>query len=203
MNRAKHNKGRKLPPEPLTADEIARLLAAPSVTAPTGVRNRALVILLWRAGLRVQETLDLRPKDLDPAAGTIRILEGKGRKARVVGMDPAAWAMVLQWLTVRSSLGVNGHHPVICTLKGEAVSTAYVRQLLPRLARKAGIEKRVHAHGLRHTMAVELLQEGIDVGLISKQLGHSSIATTSIYLNHIAPRAVIEVMGKRTWGPHG
>jgi len=71
--------------------------------------------------------------------------------------------------------------------------------MLPRFARRAGIEKRVHAHGLRHTHAAELRAEGMDIGLISKQLGHSSIATTARYLDHIAPWAVVEAVGMRRW----
>jgi integrase len=71
--------------------------------------------------------------------------------------------------------------------------------MLPRLARLAGIAKRVHAHGLRHTHAAELRAEGIDIGIISKQLGHTSIATTIRYLDHIAPRAVVEAVAGRVW----
>jgi integrase len=71
--------------------------------------------------------------------------------------------------------------------------------MLKRLADKAGIEKRVHPHGLRHTHACELRQEGVDIGIISKQLGHSSTATTARYLDHIAPQAVIDIMRAREW----
>ena len=69
----------------------------------------------------------------------------------------------------------------------------------PRLARKAGLEKRVHAHGFRHSHAAQLRAEGVDIGIISKQLGHQSIATTARYLDHIAPLAVIDTMRKRVW----
>ncbi len=78
---------------------------------------------------------------------------------------------------------------------------AYFRALFPRLAKKAGIEKRVHAHGLRHTHAFELACEGHPLHLIQAQLGHSSLATTDRYLRHLAPRQVIEVMQSRSWDP--
>jgi integrase len=81
----------------------------------------------------------------------------------------------------------------------EAMSAAYVRRLLKQLARKAGIDKRVHAHGFRHTHAAQLRAEGVDIAIISKQLGHASISTTARYLDHLAPRAVIEAMRKRSW----
>ena len=74
-----------------------------------------------------------------------------------------------------------------------------MRVLIPRLARAAGIPKRVHAHGLRHTHAAELRAEGVDIGIISRQLGHRSIATTATYLDHIAPVAVTEAMRGRSW----
>jgi integrase/recombinase XerD len=80
---------------------------------------------------------------------------------------------------------------VFCTRTGAAVSDGYVRRLLPALAQIAGIHKRVHAHGFRHTHAAQLRTEGVDIGIISKQLGHQSIATTARYLDHIAPVAVV------------
>ena len=71
--------------------------------------------------------------------------------------------------------------------------------IAPRLAKKAGIEKRVHPHGLRHTHAAELREEGVDIAIISRQLGHSSIATTARYLDHIAPQTVIDTVRAREW----
>ncbi len=85
-------------------------------------------------------------------------------------------------------------------LDGRPLADSYIRVLFPRLGRQAGIAKRVHAHGLRHTHAAELRAEGMDMGVISKQLGHRSIATTAQYLDHIAPLAVVKAMQKRVWG---
>ena len=82
---------------------------------------------------------------------------------------------------------------------GEPMATGYVRRLLPRPARRAGVLKRVHAHGLRHTHAAELREEGLDIGLISKQLGHRDISTTARYLDHIAPWRVVEAVSGRAW----
>ena len=75
----------------------------------------------------------------------------------------------------------------------------HIRALLPRIASKAGVEKRVHAYGLRHTHAAQLGSEGVPVNIIQHQLGHSNAATTSRYLDHIAPKEVIETMKRRTW----
>jgi integrase len=79
------------------------------------------------------------------------------------------------------------------------MESSYVRVMLKRLGRRAGIEKSVHAHGLRHTHASQLRAEGVDIAVISKQLGHTSISTTARYLDHLAPRAVIETISRRDW----
>lgn len=192
------NKGKKYPAEPLTEDEVGQLLRAPSNRAPTGIRNRALLVVLYRAGLRIAEALALRPKDLDRAAGTLRVLHGKGDRSRTVGMDPQAFAAIERWLDARSARGINGNSTIFCTLAGKPIEPAYVRAMLPRMAKRAGIEKRVHAHGLRHTLAAEMRKEGKDIGIISKQLGHSSIATTARYLDHVAPAAVVDAMRSRS-----
>lgn len=191
------NKGRTYPAEVLTPDEVRALLKACSHRAPTGVRNRALVMTLYRGGLRIAEALRLAPKDVDRAAGTMTVLKGKGGKRRTVGLDPGAFAVLERWLDRRAKLGINGRSPIFCTLDGGPMATAYVRALMPRLARRAGIEKRVHAHGFRHSHAAELAAEGKPVNLIQAQLGHASLAVTSVYLAHIAPTQLIEAMRSR------
>jgi site-specific recombinase XerD len=193
------NKGQKLPPEPLTANEINALLHTCSNRAPTGIRNKALIVVLWRAGLRCQESLSILPKDLDHTQGTIRVLMGKGKRSRLVGLDPQAWAVLQRWLDRRHELGINGRSPVFCTLTGKPLSHQYVRNLLPRLARKANIEKRVHAHGLRHTHAFELANEAVPIHVIQQQLGHTSLATTDRYIRHLNPQKVVETMQARGW----
>ena len=176
------NKGHTYPVETLTSQEMQALLQACSHRAPTGIRNRALLALLWRSGLRISEALALYPRDLDPQQGSVRVRRGKGGKARLVGLDPQAFAMVQRWLDQRHGLGLTGRAPVFCTLAGKPLQTSYIRMLLPRLARRAGIDKRVHAHGLRHTHAAELAAERVPINQIQQQLGHASLATTSRYL---------------------
>ena len=193
------NKGKKYPAEPLTPDEVRALLRACSSRAPTGVRNRALITVLYRCGLRISEALALEPKDLNREEGSVRVLHGKGDRARTVGLDSEAFVSVERWLYRRSALGFNGRRRLFCTLAGDPIPASYIRALLPRLARKAGIEKRVHAHGLRHTHAAELAREGVAMNMIQAQLGHSSLATTDRYIRHIEPQEVIEVMRARTW----
>ena len=193
------NKGRILPPEPLTHSEVLALLRQCSNKAPTGQRNAALIVLLWRAGLRCSEALDLYPKDIDAQAHTVRVLHGKGNRSRTVGLDATAFAVIARWMDTRTARKINGRTPLLCTLKGSKLNSSYVRTLLPRLAVKAGIEKRVHAHGLRHSHAADLVREGVPVNLIQRQLGHASLAVTSAYLDHLAPEQVISVIRQRTW----
>jgi len=193
------NAGRRFPPEVLTDAEVRALLDACGDGLPSCARNRALIAVLYRGGLRVSEALALYPKDLDAASGAVRVLNGKGGRARTIGMDPGAFAALGEWIEARRRLGLDGRSPVFCTARGERVSSSYVRRLLNRLGEQAGIEKRVHPHGLRHTHAAQLRAEGVDIGIISKQLGHRSIATTARYLDHIAPWAVVEAMRGREW----
>ena len=190
------NKGRTYAPEVLTREEIRALLAACGRSA-TGLRNRALLVVLWRAGLRVGEALALRPSDLDAAAGTVRVPRGKTGH-RTVGLDPEALALVEQWATHRRAVNrLNGRRPLFCTLRGAALQSSYVRSLLNRLARRAGVERRVHPHALRHTMAAELLREGASVRHIQLQLGHSDLSTTASYLESIQPVELIEMARSR------
>ncbi len=193
------NKGQTFPVEILTAEEVGLLMSGCSKRAPTGIRNRALLAVLYRAGLRIAEALALKPKDVDHDAGTITVLHGKGGKRRVVGIDDGALALVELWLAKRKDLGFNGRHAVFCTLDGKQVSDAYCRIWLTRIGRKVGIEKRVHPHAFRHTMASDMRREGIDIGVISKQLGHASIATTARYLDHVCPAAVVDAVRAREW----
>jgi site-specific recombinase XerD len=96
-----------------------------------------------------------------------------------------------RWLRARSTSGLTGGHPLFCTFKGEPLWDSYVRNLCKRLAAKAGIEKRVHPHGLGHGWALAEVQSGTSLNAIQQLLGDWSIHTTSFYLQHIAPAAAI------------
>jgi site-specific recombinase XerD len=190
-------KGRRFPPEVLTHDETRALMGACSPSAPTGVRNKALIAVLWRSGLRVGEALALMPSDIDAKANTVRVAEGKGGKHRVVGIDDEALALVGRWQEVRASKGIGGRRTLFCTLKGGPVSSRYVRTMLRRLARKGGVERRVHPHAFRHTFSAELVQEGQSLDVVQQSLGHGSVTTTAKYLRRIAPANLVEVARNR------
>lgn len=212
------NKGRRFAPEPLTPNEVRALLAASAGKRPIAVRNRALIAVLWRTGLRVSEALALFPRDVDERAGTVRVRDGKGGTSRLANIDHEALSHVHAWMELRRSLGINGRHTIFCSIAdgsggrgkgvrtpGQPINSAYVRALLPRLAEKAGIDKRVHAHGLRHSHATEMVAAGLPLHMIAGQLGHSSTATTDAYLAKIAPAERLAAMRAAGWSldaPH-
>lgn len=115
-------KARRRPIEPLTPAEVSRLLAACSQRAPTGVRNRALLVIMYRGGLRVAEALALKASDINAAAGTVRILDGKGAKARTVAIDEGAIAVIQRWADTRRTLAIPGRF-LFCTLAGRSATS--------------------------------------------------------------------------------
>jgi integrase/recombinase XerC len=182
-----------------TDDEVRALIAACSNRAPTGIRNKALIAVLWRCGLRIAEALALELKDVDLTANEIDVL-GKGDKRRKLGVDDTTAALVARWIDKRASLGYNGKGtPLFCTLDGHTIKQQYVRALFPRLAAKADIERRMHAHGMRHAFAHRLAKEGASVVTIRDALGHSSLAVTDRYLREVAPVHVLRTMQQADW----
>lgn len=189
----------KLPADVPTDDEVRALIAACSRRAPTGIRNAALLAVLRGCGLRIAEALALRAADVDLDGATLHVRHGKGGKSRRLGVDPATLGLLARWMDRRKALGLNGRQPVFCKLDGGVVDQSYVRHLLPRLAAKAGIERRIHAHGLRHAFAAGLARQGVPLNVIRDALGHSSVAVTDRYLRDVAPVLVERVMQASTW----
>ena len=193
-----HTQARLGPANVLNLDEVHAVLDACSRKtrarrAPTGERNYALVMAMWRAGLRVNEALSLHRGDLrlrdTPAA--IRVLHGKGNRFRVVGAHSDLVAALEDWLAVAPRSPY-----VFCTLAGGRLSDGYVRTMLRRKGQRAGVA-RVHPHAFRATLAVELARELVPMPVIRDVLGHTSIATTDAYLRRVDPRLAIEAVANR------
>lgn len=187
---------RRFPAEHYSRSEVSALLAATKRTW-YGARDHALIVVLWRSGLRLAEALALRPKDINFDESSIRVLHGKGDKARTVGMDAHEAQVLHDWLDLRGDFSPLA--PVFCTRKGRPVPQSYVRRMLPDLARKAGVDKRVHAHGFRHTYAVELMREGVSVRNIQMLLGHANLQVTSVYLASLSPEEALDAVRGRQW----
>jgi len=173
-------KGRKLP-EVLTAGEQRTLLSQPNPRYPTGERNRLLMRLMLDAGLRVAEALALRWEHIDLMSGMLMVREGKGAKDRTLWLGEDNLELLRHWRE-RQTKDVEGRpEHVFTTLKGGPLHSSYVRRMVKRLAKKAGIAKDISPHTLRHTFATDLYRETKNIRLVQKALGHSSLSTTMIY----------------------
>jgi site-specific recombinase XerD len=166
----------RYPADPPTVDEIVAVLRHTPVDRH-GFRIRALIVVLWRAGLRVQEALALAERDLDQRRGSLLVRSGKGGRRREVGMDDWGWELLRPWLTARAELPAG---PLFCIIDGRthgrAWSAAAVRSELRRLAARAGVRRSFAPHQLRHAHALELAREGVPLNIIQRQLGHTNSA---------------------------
>lgn len=165
-------KGLRSPADPPTVEEIILVMrqAGPGRYAD---RTRALIAILWRAGLRISEALALTETDLDPNTGSGLVRSGNGAKRRMTGMEDWAWEHLTRWTEHRIQLPVG---PLFCILagltRGRAWSATAARGELRRLAAQAGVRRRFAAHQLRHAHTIEMAHDGIPLPIIQRQLGH-------------------------------
>ena len=185
--------------ELLTPEEAVALVAASSSRAPTGLRNRALVAMMYRSGLRPGEALALHPGDVDLEAGTVVVPPRKGGQPRMTGVDATTREMIRSWLARRAERGVGLGSPLFCTLAGEPLKAAYVRELLPRLARRAEIAKRVHPLALRYANAAELAEEGMPASMIDRHLGVAPVGGARRYRRTVNDDDVAAAVAARRW----
>ena len=163
-----------------------------------GVRLRALIVVLWRAGLRIGEALALAETDLDAQRGAVLVRHGKGDKRREVGMDSWAWEQLAPWQQLRVRLPVG---PLFCVIHGQTAGrnweAASARRQLGRIAAAAGVRRRMAPHQLRHAHAIEMAHEGVPLVVIQRQLGHAHLGVTSIYLQGIDNAEIIDTVHAR------
>lgn len=168
----KHPKRNKPIPEVLIAEEVKRLIEA------TGnVKHRLILRLLYGCGLRVSELVNLKRQDMNFHEGLIHIRLSKGRKDRFIKI-PDSMRDELE-----SYSKLNNDDTFFASSRGSKLTTATIQKIVRNSAQKAGIKKNVHPHTLRHSFATHLLEQGIDLRIIQKLLGHSDIKTTQIYLS--------------------
>jgi integrase/recombinase XerC len=159
---------------------MVRLLDAPNTRVPTGLRNRCILELMYRAGLRVGEVCALKHRDLDLERGLIHVWAGKGGDGTAyLEKEPEALARMREWQTARRKLPKSDW--LFCTLAGGPVSSRYVQQMIKRMAKRAEIDARVTPHMLRHSFATELLEEGVNIRKVQRALRHKNLATTERY----------------------
>lgn len=192
----------------LTETELETFLRAIPTRGPSGKRNRALLTLLADTGLRLGEALALQTTDLIREGGQLATqvrVQGKGKKPALVPLTARAAARLQAWLQARAALGLD-NGPLFCTITkgqhsggfagpkelapGRPLNPRYVRQLVPRIARTAGLPRRVTPHTLRHTFATHLLRQTGNLELTRKALRHARITTTAMIYAHLADREV-------------
>src|SRR3954452_6805368 len=158
--RAPRNKGLRYPADPPPVEEIIAVMRRAGASAH-GLRTRALIVLLWRAGLRISEALALAESDLDRTRGAVLVRHGKGGKRREVGMDPWAWDHLTPWLERRPELPVGA---LLCIITGPTAarpwSGAAARNTLRHLAADAGVRRRFAPHQLRAAHRVGMARAG-------------------------------------------
>ena len=187
----------RYPADPPRVEEIVAVMRIAG-SGLSGVRVRGLIVVMWRARLRIQEALDLNERDLDPRAGALLVRRGKGGGRREVGMDDWGWEQLSSWARMRLALPVG---PLFCIIEGPTRGRPWpqtgARSQLRRLAAQAGARRRFAPHQLRHAHAVEMAREGVPLNVIQRQLGHSNLGVTSTYLQGIDSAEVINAVHKR------
>jgi len=195
--RPSRRKGRRYPPDPPRTEEIIAVMRCCG-NGLHGDRARGLIAVLWRAGLRIQEALDLNELDLDRRRGSVLVRRGKGGRRREVGMDDWGFEQLEPWLRAREQMPVG---PLFCVIDGRTSGRAWhpsaARDVLRRRAAQAGVRRRFAPHQLRHAHAIELAREGVPLNVIQRQLGHRNLGVTSIYLQGIDPDEIIQTVHSR------
>ncbi|MBQ5638069.1 MAG: site-specific tyrosine recombinase XerD [Alistipes sp.] len=166
-------------PDVLTTEEIDRILAAIDTSTPKGIRDVAMLELLYSCGLRVSELVSLRLGDLFFGEGYIRVV-GKGDKQRLVPISDVARERVMRYLDERRSART-GEEVVFLNNRGKGLTRVMIFTILKEAARRAEIEKRISPHTLRHSFATHLLEGGAGIRQVQELLGHENILTTEIY----------------------
>jgi len=177
---ANRRQGRKIP-EVLTPEEQDLLLRQPNPRYPTGERNRLMLRVMLDSGLRLAEASALRWRDVDLNTGKLMVRQGKGAKDRTLWLGDEDLRLLQHWRDRQSD--AVGHAPehIFTTMKGKPVSSRYVQQMVKRYTTRAGIEKNVHPHTLRHSFATDLYRDTSKIRLVQKALGHKDLSTTQIY----------------------
>ncbi len=170
--------GRHLP-DLLTTAEIDRIIAAIDADSAKGKRDRAMLEMLYSCGLRVSELTSLRLSDLFFGEGYVRVI-GKGDKQRLVPVSAVARDRIQLYLEERPAAH-SGEETVFLNNRGKALTRVMVFTLLKQAALRAGIDKRISPHTLRHSFATHLLEGGASIRQVQEMLGHESILTTEIY----------------------
>lgn len=173
---------RKLP-EVLSFDEIEKILNSPNIEEISGLRDKAILELLYSSGLRVSELINLKLNDIFFDEEIIRVI-GKGSKERIVPIGSSAIKWIKEYIIHSRPFLENkmkSQNILFLNKRGTKLSRMFIWQIVYDYTRKAGIDKEVHPHIFRHSFATHLLEGGADLRSVQEMLGHSDISTTQIY----------------------
>ena len=184
-------KGQTLP-KILSMDEVEKLIQTPDVTTPLGLRNRAILEVMYATGMRVSEVVNLKLSMLHLNLGLLKTI-GKGDKERIIPLGSLAIEWLTRYLdTVRPLLVKDEHGFVFVNNHGKQLTRQGIWKNLKQIVQAAGIEKDVTPHTLRHSFATHLLENGADLRVVQELLGHADISTTQIY-THITKQRMADV----------
>lgn len=180
----------KLPkklPEYLTRDEVARIIALPDTSTKLGMRDKAMLELLYAAGLRVSELIEMKVLDFDPHVGILKIF-GKGAKERLVPIHFTAQDVLGRYLANTRPTFKPAEDYMFLNRSGKGLTRQGVWKLIKKFAEKAGIKRSISPHTFRHSFATHLLEGGADLRTVQLLLGHADISATEIYTHIQAGR---------------
>lgn len=170
----------RLPRTVLTESEARKILDQPNLSTMTGIRDRAILEVLYSTGIRLEELVGLTIYDVDLQGGQLRINKGKGAKDRVVPLGRHATRLLKEYISrIRPRSARN--RSLFLNRSGEPLSKQMVRIMIRNHAKDAGIAKKVTPHTFRHTFATTLVRNGADIVAVSKMLGHARLSNTQIY----------------------
>ena len=179
-------------PTCLSLEEVEMLLDAPDMSKPSGVRDKAMLELMYASGLRVSELISLKRKNLNLKKGIV-IVFGKGAKERKVPVGEFAMEYVVKYINeVRGKNKNSGSEYLFLNMKGEPISRQYFFMQIRKYAEQVGIDKVISPHTLRHCFATHMLEGGAQLRAVQEMLGHTNIATTQIY-THISTKRILSV----------
>ena len=183
-------------PKTLTEGDVENLIATPDVETPLGVRDRAMLEVLYASGLRVSELVTLKAPQVSHDMGVVRVM-GKGSKERLVPLGEEALAWLARYLREARPRLLAGKvsDDLFVTARGAAMTRQAFWQLIKRHAARAALGKSVSPHTLRHAFATHLLNHGADLRVVQLLLGHSDISTTQIY-THVARERLKQLHSK-------
>ena len=181
-------------PEFLDADKIIKLITSPSGDDLSGLRDRAILEVLYSTGMRVSELVGLNQEDVDFIAGAAKV-RGKGKKERITLLGKKAQRALDNYINERKTAGSGESKALFLNKRGTRLTDRSVRRIIDKYIRQCSIEQKISPHSIRHSFATHMLNNGADLRSVQELLGHKNLSTTQIY-THLGTRRIKEMYAK-------